>query len=496
MLRKALVIAALLVAGGLVLVGLPRPSPNPPTSGAAAVSAALYDAIHHAPAYAQLPQIDIGTGLSVPDIAERALPSVVNIASKKTVKAEDASPFMRDPFFREFFRSPFFEAPPEREMASLGSGVIVSGDGIVLTNNHVVEKADKVRVTTSDKREFDAEIVGADPKSDLAVLRLKGDLKGLRPLPFGDSAALRLGETVLAIGNPFGVGQTVTMGIVSAKGRANVGIVDYEDFIQTDAAINPGNSGGALLNGRGELVGINTAILSRSGGYQGIGFAIPSNMARPIMESLVKNGRVVRGWLGVVIQNVDRDLAEALNLAGTAGVLVSDVTPDGPAAKAGIQRGDVIVKIAGETVDSTGQLRNIVAARGVGTVVKVEVRRGKVPLTFDVALREMSAKIAGATTLSDEDGALSGLTLTPLDADLRDKLDVPRGVPGGLVVKAIDRKSPAAHSGLRPGDLILEVNRVPVDSLERFREVYGRAGARLLLLVYRGGATLFLLMNK
>src|SRR5690606_1611713 len=238
-------------------------------------------------------------GVSIADVVQKALPAVVNVSSSRVRQ-------QRMPF--HWFFGPGPGGPQERREQGQGSGVIVSVSGVVLTNNHVVEKADEITVTTSDGREFEAKVLGTDPKSDLAVLQLQGDVSGLTAITFGDSSQLRLGDVVLAIGNPFGIGQTVTMGIVSAKGRADLGIVDYEDFIQTDAAINPGNSGGALINMRGELVGINTAILSRSGGYQGVGFAIPSNMAAPIMQSLQTTGRVVRGWLGVAIQEVDQEL--------------------------------------------------------------------------------------------------------------------------------------------------------------------------------------------
>ncbi len=242
---------------------------------------------------------------AIASVSERAVGSVVNISTTRTTKpAEFQSPLENDPFFRHFFEFGPQERQPHKEQ-SLGSGVIVESNGTILTNNHVVQGADEISVTLSDKRSYTAKVVGTDPKSDLAVVKLQNPPKDLRALPFGDSDALRVGEVVLAIGDPFGVGQTVTMGIVSAKGRANIGIVDYEDFIQTDAAINPGNSGGALINLHGELVGINTAILSRSGGYQGIGFAIPSSMVQSIMDSLIHEGKVVRGWLGVMIQDLD-----------------------------------------------------------------------------------------------------------------------------------------------------------------------------------------------
>ena len=259
-----------------------------------------------------------------------------------------------EPFFNHFFGQQDMASREFKEQG-LGSGVVVQPD-IILTNNHVIEGAEEIKVTTSNKQVLKAKVVGADPKSDLAILRLEGVSSKLQPISWGDSSQLRLADTVLAIGNPFGIGETVTTGIVSAMGRTNLGIIDYENFIQTDAAINPGNSGGALVNSRGELVGINTAILSKSGGNQGIGFAIPSNSARPTMESLLKTGKVVRGWLGVGIQDLSADLAQALKLPNASGVLVSSVQPNTPAAKVGLRRGDVILKVNNESVDSTGKL--------------------------------------------------------------------------------------------------------------------------------------------
>jgi serine protease Do len=439
--------------------------------------------------------------VSIADVAARSLPAVVNISSTKVIRrqAQRLSPFFNDPFFRHFFggrMSPFGRIPRESRQKSLGSGVIVGKDGIVLTNNHVVEHADEIKVTLQDKREVKAKVVGTDPKSDLAVLKLDGDFKDLRSLAFGDSNRLRLGDVVIAIGNPFGVGRTVTMGIVSAKGRADVGIVDYEDFIQTDAAINPGNSGGALINMAGELVGINTAILSRSGGYQGIGFAIPSNMARPIMESLVKHGKVIRGWLGVSIQNLKPEMARALGTKIQTGVLISDVTAGSPADKAGLKRGDVALKLNGEELDSTGRLRNLVASAGAGAGVSLEVMRGDRRLTLTVKLGEMPATAGGVARLDRGEGVLGGLTVTGLNEASRDKYDVPQRIGNGVVVQEVDRDSAAASAGIQPGDVILELNRQAVTSVEQFKSLYQAATGRLLVLVYREGSTMYLLLSK
>ena len=440
--------------------------------------------------------------VSIADIAEKAAPSVVNVASSRTVKRmHEGLPFFEDPFFRRFFGPGFGggEEPEQRQKEhGLGSGVIVSNDGIVLTNNHVVEGADEIKVTTSDKREFNAKVLGTDAKSDVAVLKLQGDTKGLVPIQIGDSSRLRLGDVVLAIGDPFGVGQTVTMGIVSAKGRANVGIAAYEDFIQTDAAINPGNSGGALVDMDGELVGINTAILSRSGGNVGIGFAIPTNMAQPIMKSLIDHGKVVRGWLGVGIQDIDQELASAMKLHDSHGVLISDVMPDSPGAKAGLKSGDVVLRLNGVAMDSTGAFRNAVAAAGTGTAVKLDILRDGKAATIDAKLGELPADKAQGGPGSPQGGSvgvLEGLTLNDLSPQLRRKLDLPASVKG-VLVEEIDPDSPAANSGLRPGDVIAEVDHQAVPDVGKFKELYSKAKDRALLRVIREGRSFYVVVHR
>jgi len=455
-----------------------------------------------APAFAYAATKNGPPTVSIADVAGEALPSVVNVASTK-VEHVDArhNPVLGDPFFQHFFGGG--NVPRERREHGLGSGVIINKKGIILTNNHVVSGASEIKVTTHDRREFDAKVIGTDPKSDVAVIQLEGDnIKGLKPIQMGDSSRLRLGDVVLAIGNPFGVGQTVTMGIVSAKGRANVGIADYEDFIQTDAAINPGNSGGALVDMEGKLIGINTAILSRSGGYQGIGFAIPTNMAKPIMESLIKTGKVVRGWLGVSIQNVDQNLADAMKLPTTTGVLISDVGPGSPAAKGGLERGDVVVKLDGKKLDSTGMLRNLVAAAGAHKKVHLDILRNGKPITLDVMLGEMPARLAGPPGSTPQPAAnanpskLDGLTLESLGARARQRFHVPDSVKQGVVVADVARGSTAAEQGLRPGDVVLQVNRKPVANIGTFKQLYQKAKGRVLLLVSRRGHTLYLVVNR
>jgi serine protease Do len=422
-----------------------------------------------------------GSAANIADVVEKVLPSIVSVWSTKVASVE------RDPFGRR---------PDNFPRSGLGSGVVIA-PGTVLTNYHVVSDADQLKVGTADKHELDADVIGKDPKSDLAVLKVRGDTSKLKPLPLGTSSRLRLGDVVLAIGNPFGLGQTVTMGIVSAKGRANVGIVDYEDFIQTDAAINPGNSGGALVDMEGNLVGINTAILSRTGGNVGIGFAIPTDMAKPIVDSLVKGGRVVRGWLGVSIQDVDQDLASALKLPNVNGVVVSDVQSDGPAFKAGLHRRDVILSIDGKAVESTGQFRNTIASMGSGKSVKLGLLREGKKQDLSVALAEVPTDLR-RVAWSDEKSAssLDGLTLESLSPSLRNRFDIGSEVRSGVVVTDVQSGSPAARTGLRLGDVILEVNREKVASVASVKQQLQKSGKRTLLLVYREGTTVFVVVRR
>src|SRR5450432_3367079 len=427
-------------------------------------------------------------GESIADITERVLPSVVNISMTKVTKMSGSGMGFL-PFFGP-------QGQEDRREQGMGSGVIVSKDGYVLTNNHVVADAQEIKVTTSDRHNYDATVVGTDTKSDLAVIKIKG-VTNLKPVEFGDSGRLRLGDTVLAIGNPLGVGQTVTMGIVSAKGRSDLGIETYEDFIQTDAAINPGNSGGALINGEGKLVGINTAILSRSGGYQGIGFAIPSNMVSPIMDSLRKSGKVVRGWLGVAIQDVDQELADAMKLPSATGVLLSDVKPGTPAAKAGLARGDVVLKVDGKVVDTSGQFRNVIAASGAKHKVHLDLVRDGKAVATDVELGEMpeADTTVASTPGAAQGGALDGIVLENLNPQNRSNFEIDEAVKQGIVIVRLDPQSNAARAGLRPGDVVLEVNRVRVDSPQKFQELYSKSKSRVLLLVNRHGSTTYLVVK-
>jgi len=459
------------------------------------------------PAPVAVPPVAIGGDQNFVQIAKSVKPAVVNIFTTRTGKGGEgphAMPF-DDPFFRRFFGEEFFkrfEAPRERKERSLGSGVIVDASGLIITNNHVVSKADEIKVFLSDKREFKAKLIGTDSKTDLAVLKVEAE--GLHTIPWSDSDKLEVGEFVLAVGNPFGLTQTVTMGIVSAVGRASMGIAEYEDFIQTDAAINPGNSGGALVNVRGELVGINTAIFSQSGGNMGIGFAVPSNMARSILDQLVKTGKVVRGWLGVSIQDLSPELASQFGLAETMGVLVSDVLDGSPAKKAGLERGDVIVEFDGKVVETPTHLRNVVAQTPIGKKTTVKFIRNKEPRTVDVTIVEQPKSIAQAGGESGDDegepvrpaGLLSDLDVRELGGEVARRFGLKSG-DKGVVVARVRSGSVADEVGVKEGDLILEVNRKPTPTLKAYEQAAAKIGKgdTVLLLIKRQGLTTFLTLK-
>jgi serine protease Do len=425
-------------------------------------------------------------------VAKAAMPAVVNISSSRTVRGRDQgppAPFSSDPY-SQFFSTP--EPAPRRERG-LGSGVLVTADGYVLTNNHVVEGAQDIRVTLADRREFRAKLVGTDPKTDLAVLKLPG--AGFPVVPLGDSSRVEVAEIVLAIGNPFGLGQTVTMGIVSAVGRANVGIADYEDFIQTDAAINPGNSGGALVNARGALIGINTAIFTQSGGYMGIGFAVPVKMARQVMDQLVTHGRVTRGYLGVAVQELTPAVTRGLKLTAARGVLVGDVTPDGPAARAGVQRGDVITAIDDKPVDDVGHFRNLIAGTAPGTRVRLTIVRDGRDRTLHVAIDALPERTPVAAPAPPRPDPL-GLALADVTPEIAKKLGLRPGMKGAVVADVLPGGL-AAEAGLRPGDVIQEVNRHPVRSAREFARAVEQARDRdLVLLVNRGASTAYVVIER
>ena len=433
-------------------------------------------------------------------VIDPALPAVVNISSTKLVKQQNNFPglLFDDPFLRRFFGDQFNQQPArpqtEREY-SLGSGVIVNPDGYILTNNHVVSGASDIEVFTQDKKKFRAKIIGTDPRTDVAVLKIEGTR--FPSLTLGDSANLKVGDVVFAIGDPFGVGETATMGIVSATGRGLGGAVEhYEDFIQTDAAINPGNSGGALLDLHGDLVGINTAILTGgSGGNQGVGFAIPIDMARNVMEQIVDHGKVVRGHLGVAIQSVDADMAKAFGLNQGGGALVADVTPGSPAAKAGIERGDVILELNGKTVNEPDDLSLHIAETTPGSTVHLRISRNGQTRDVSVTLDELSETTAASTSEDSGATALQGVQVQNLTAAIARDLGISTNTPG-VVITSVDPSSAAAAAGLQQGDVVQEVNRKPVHNVAEYnRDLAAVHGQSILLLVSRGQATRFVVVQ-
>src|SRR5580704_5589174 len=433
-------------------------------------------------------------------VVEPLLPAVVNISTSKVVKNQKSeNPFSQDPFFRQFFGNPDDQQQPrEQREHSLGSGVIVNPDGYILTNNHVVDGASDVQVTLSDKRQLKAKIVGTDPRTDIAVLKIPAT--SLATVTLGDSAKARVGDIVLAVGDPFGIGETVTMGIVSATGRRDLrleGPEGYEDFIQTDASINPGNSGGALVNTRGELIGINTAIISNGGGgNQGIGFAVPVNMARTVMEQILKTGKVTRGFLGVSIQEVTPDLAKAFNLPSVEGALVGDVTPDSPGAKAGLQKGDVITALNGQKIADYHDLRLRISQTPPGTSIKMEVYRNGQKQEMTATLSEFPEKAQAAeNSPQGESPVLDGVQVENLTPDIVQQLNLPSSTHG-VVITRVDPDSTAAETGLERGDLIQEVNRKPINNVEQFRAaVRGASNQPLLLLINRGGSSSYVVIS-
>ncbi|HEU4686245.1 MAG TPA: DegQ family serine endoprotease [Nitrospira sp.] len=442
------------------------------------------------------------------EVAKTVTPAVVNITTVFSEKIADRNlpgnipdelrdrmeEFFGSPFGPRGFRGPNGPGPGEPRGfrgGGQGSGVIVSADGYILTNNHVIDGAREVTVTLPDKREFKGKIVGTDPKTDLAVVKI--DAENLPTVPWGDASKLQVGEYVLAVGNPFGLNSTVTLGIVSALGRGRMGITQYEDFIQTDAAINPGNSGGALVNTKGELVGINTAIFSQTGGYQGVGFAVPTSMSKPIYESLVKTGKVVRGFLGIGIQDLNQDLAKSFGIKEAKGALVSDVREDSPADKGGLKQGDIITSYQGQPVEDAVALQRLVTRTTAGTKVPVKVIRDGHEKELMVTIGEQPDSTKVAKAESDENEyAFAGVAVQDLDRERAKEL----GVKGksGVVVTRVEPDSGAEKAGLMPGDVIREINRQPVKSVKDFEKVSSevKKGDNVLILINRGGNALFL----
>jgi serine protease Do len=445
------------------------------------------------------PGVSFQTGFA--PIVKRCLPGVVNISSTRLIhKQGSGSPLLSDPLFRQFFGDQFsgqIEKPREEREESLGSGVIVSADGYILTNEHVVDGATHIKVALQDQREFEAKVVGKDAPTDIAVLKV--DATGLPVIPFGNSSKMAPGDFVLAIGDPFGVGQTVTMGIVSAVGRGDLGIEDYEDFIQTDAAVNPGNSGGALINARGELIGINTAILTGGGGSQGVGFAIPINLACQVMDQIMRNGRVIRAWLGVTLQPVTAGIAEAFGLpGGPHGALVAEIAPKSPAASAGLAVGDIILDLNGKRVPDSRDLSLRIAMMAPDSSIHLKVLRNGME-------REMAATLIEAPSSKAQEAAaapaaapmqlMDGVDVVELTPEIAEQLRLPAAT-SGVVVTDVDSASLAAEAGLEHGDVIEQMNHKPVSGVSQFQLAAHAAGnSPVLLLVNHGGKTRFLVVE-
>ncbi len=453
-------------------------------------------------------------------IVDKVSPCVVTISTTKNVRLSD-NPYARDPFFRRFFgipeeeedsadRTPRRNQPragsdkPRKQASGLGSGVIVTPEGHILTNNHVIDGADDIVVTLgNEKREYKATKVGGDPDADIAVLKIDGEK--FPAITFTDSDKLRIGDVVLAVGNPFGLTRSVSAGIVSSTGRGNMSgmrMAVYENYIQTDASINPGNSGGALVDIEGRLVGINTSIFSRSGGNEGIGFAVPSNLARGIMESILKHGRVVRGFLGIGLQDVDENVAEKLKYKGSTGAVVTQIEPKSPAEKAGLRLGDVVVEVEGHKVQDGRDLQLYVASLNPGAKVAVKVSRDGQEKSFNVELAERrpARPLASGAAPSKPDpdpDVLDGVTVSDLDAQTRKEFNVAEDVKGALVTR-IDADSPSAEAGIKVGDVIQEIDRQPVTDAGQAVQLSEKMKTekKVLLLVSSKGASRFVTIER
>jgi len=453
---------------------------------------------------------ELGSHNSFAPIVKKVAPGVVKVFTTakvhNTAYSGEGAPGMDD-LMRRFFGDDFQGGRMQRRnvpnmpmprQQGIGSGVIVTKDGYILTNNHVVDGADEVKVALQDGREFTAKVIGRDPKSDVAVVKI--DAKDLPYIPTADSDKVEVGDVVLAVGNPFGIGQTVTTGIVSATGRGGALGLDYEDFIQTDAAINPGNSGGALVDSEGRLIGINTAILSRSGGNQGIGFAIPANMARDVMTSLIKDGHVTRGYLGVMIQDVTPALAKQFKLKDNSGALIGDVTSDSPAEKAGLKNGDVILDFDGKKVTDSRHLKLEVARVHPGETVPVKVLRDGSTKTIEVTVKEQpgSERLAKNDKSHDgeDNGTLNGVTVADLDSRARKQFDLPDSIKG-VVITDVVPDSAAAEAGLKPGDVIQEINRKPVKSADEAVRLTEKTDDKVSLLrVWSAGGSHYVVVDE
>jgi serine protease Do len=430
-------------------------------------------------------------------IAQKVLPSVVRVSSVKSAPAatsEDLEPFLKQfPFFPfgEQLPKQFRQHPQSREML-MGSGFIVSPDGLIMTNNHVVKDMKDIKVTLPGNREYKATLVGADPESDIALIRINAKGVTLPAVTWGDSTKLHVGSIVVAVGNPFGLSGTVTKGIVSATGRTNVGIIGYEDFIQTDAPINPGNSGGPLVNIRGEVVGITTAIATQSGGYMGVGFAIPSHSATMVMDQLLKHGKVERGLLGVNIQDVTEALAKSFGRPDTNGALVSQVVPGGPAEKAGVKTGDIVLAFNDTPITGAAQLKNIVGETKAGSPAKLSIWRDKKIITVNTTVAERTASALAAGAPKTETSAELGVTVEKVPPKVASKLGLKENA--GLVIKEVNPEGRGAAMGLTKGDIILEVDSKPISSVPEFNKEVEQAKKNgvIRLTIHRGSETIYL----
>lgn len=439
------------------------------------------------PAQSSLPAAVEGQALpTLAPMLERATPAVVNIATESRVQLR-RNPLLDDPFFRHFFNLPPDQQPRERKTQSVGSGVVVDARrGYVITNHHVVDGVDTINVTLRDGRTLDAKVIGSDPESDIAVIQIPSG--NLTALPLADSDSLRVGDFVVAIGNPFGLGQTVTSGIVSALGRTGLGIQGYEDFIQTDASINPGNSGGALVNLRGELIGINTAIIAPGGGNVGIGFAIPANMVARLMNQIVAHGAVRRGQLGVAVQDLTPDLARAFNIPAGQGAVIAQVTPRSAAARAGLKEGDVVLRINERVIRDGSALRNTVGLLEVGETLRMEILREGKPMTLEAQVGEYRPAMAEGEAIHPQ---LAGAVFE----DIGPRSPLAGRIKGVLITK-IESGSPAARAGLRPNDVIIGVNHRAISSADELRQLTrGSAGGPLLINLLRGQGELVLMLR-
>jgi len=491
-------LAALLLSGAVVLAGTAVAFTQKPKADS---KAALNVQVDERPIVR-----DSGGRSSFAPIVKKVTPAVVKVFTTSKVQNTSfngpSGPSGMDDMLRRFFGDDYENRVPKRNFNAprqhgIGSGVIITKDGYILTNNHVVDGADEVKVALQDGREFTAKVVGRDPKSDVAVIKV--DSKDLPAIQMADSDKVEVGDVVLAVGNPFGIGQTVTTGIVSATGRGGAVGLDYEDFIQTDAAINPGNSGGALVDAEGRLIGINTAILSRSGGNNGIGFAIPANLAKDVMTSLVRDGKVTRGYAGMWIQDVNPALAEAFNLKEHTGAIITDVAPKSPAEKAGFKNDDVVIEYGGKAVTDSRHLKLAVARTQPGETVPVKILRDGDTKTLNLKVKELANDEVAKNNKNletDDNGTLNGVTVGNLDQQARRQFNLP-GHVNGVVVTDVAADSPAAEAGLKPGDVIQEINRKPVKTAEEAVKMTEKTDTKKTLLrVWSGGGSRYVVVDE